>query len=418
MKLSGVLLSATFATVLLGIPTSAAAQDDRWTPWLGCWERVSDDVIEGAAGLTGRSAFEDEQAPARVEAPRTCVTRTGGGVTITTTVAGQDPITQTVVADGAPRPIVDGECRGTERTEWSSNGRRLYARADATCGTEQRAISGLGFITSRGEWLDIRSFRIDGQDATRVSRYRRAEGVPAPGMSLSLSEIKEASGKVAAAVLEAALAESGTSVRADSRVLVELADANVPPSVIDVIVALSYPDRFRIATPSQQRNAYASARRGGATGFDPLYGYDPFYPAYYYSPFAFGYIGYYDRYLFAPYFYPGYSYYPGGGGGADPGDIPRGRGRAIEGVGYTRIVPADSAGGGTETGRRAVPRPQGEGGNVNPGGGSASSSGGSSSSGSSGSGDSAPSSGGGGSASPGGYSSGGDGGGGRTAQPR
>ena len=53
MKLSGVLLSATFATVLLGIPTSAAAQDDRWTPWLGCWERVSDDVIEGAAGDPG-----------------------------------------------------------------------------------------------------------------------------------------------------------------------------------------------------------------------------------------------------------------------------------------------------------------------------------------------------------------------------
>lgn len=418
MKLSGVLLAATAATILLVTPATASAQDDRWSPWLGCWERVSDDVIEGAAGLTGRSPFADEQPPARVEAPRTCVTRTDGGVTITTTVAGQDPITQTVVADGAPRPIVDGECRGTERTEWSSNGRRLYARADATCGTEQRAISGLGFITSRGEWLDIRSFRIDGQDATRVSRYRRAEGVPAPGTSLSLSEIKEASGKVAAAVLEAALAESGTSVRADSRVLVELADASVPPSVIDVIVALSYPDKFRVATPSQQRDAYASARRGGATGFDPLYAYDPFYPAYYYSPFAFGYIGYYDRYLFAPYFYPGYSYYPGGGGGGGADDIPRGRGRAIEGVGYTRIVPADGAGGGTETGRRAVPRPQPDGGTVNTGGGSARSSGGSSSSGSSGSSDSS-SGGGGGSASPGGYSSGGgDGGGGRTAQPR
>jgi hypothetical protein len=392
------------ATILLALPARASAQeDDRWTPWLGCWTLVDEATHEGAGAA--RAALLSPPEPREVDPesePRACVARVPGGVTITTTVPEQTPTVQTLLADDVSRSISDEECRGTERSSWSTTGRLLFARANVTCAdAAPRTITGLGMITAQGQWLDVRTFRIDGRNTTRVSRYDRADNTPVIGHHLTVEEIKEASRIVSPTVIEAAIAETRPPLTVKSKQLLELADAQVPTSVIDVMVAVAYPKQF-IVEPS----------RGGAGGsVYSAYGlYDPFFdagywPSYYYSPFAYGYIGRYNPIAFPPY----------GSGGVGDAVPPRGTGRAINGEGYTRVRPntperttftgrsgtvnsAASSGSATASSRASA---------------SSSSDGGSSSSSSSSGGG-----GGGGGASPQGYSSSGSDGGGRTAQPR
>jgi hypothetical protein len=274
-------------------------------------------------------------------------------------------------------------------------------------------VSSLTLIAPDGTWLDIRTVRLASNENTRVSRYRRVPGQTAPPMTgarLTLADVKEASTKVSPRVVEAALVETNAGFDLSSRQLIDLADAKVASNVIDLIVALSYPQRFVV-----ERTANRGS--GGGFGFDP-FGFDPafssfgfpfgsydpfyndlFYPAYYYSPFAYSYLGRFDPRYFG-YGYFGYGGYGGqdvgsGGGGGGGAGTPQasGSGRFVNGVGYTRVRP-----------REAEPAASGDGGRFTPT--SSSASGGSS---------------GGGSVSPTGYSSGGgssSGGGGRTAQAR
>jgi hypothetical protein len=152
----------------------------------------------------------------------------------------------------------------------------------------------------------------------------------------------------------------------------------VPDDVIDLMVALSYPDHFVI-----ERNTSGSGSFGG--GFDSMWPYytDPFFFTSYYAPFGYRYWGYYDGYYFQG---PGFVVV-----NPDPGIQASGRGRVVDGHGYTRIRPNEPDSSG---------RPGASGGM------------GSSSVDRSGAGSSS------GGVSSSGYSSGGSSGGERTAQPR
>ena len=388
------------AAVLLALPAGASAQeDDRWTPWIGCWTLVNEATHEGAGAA--RASLLSPPEPREVDPesePRACVARVPGGVTITTTVPDQTPTVQTLLADDVSRPISDDECRGTERTSWSTNGRLLFARANVTCAdAAPRTITGLGMITAEGQWLDVRTFRIDGRNTTRVSRYERADTIRVMGHHLTVEEIKEASRIVSPTVIEAAIAETRPPLTVKSKQLLELSDAQVPTSVIDVMIAVAYPKQFIV-----------ERSRGGYGGASASYGlYDPFFdlgywPSYYYSPFAYGYIGRYDPIVFPP-------YGPAGGGDAVP---PRGTGRAINGEGYTRVRPNTP----NTPERPTFTSRSGTGNSSASGGSSGTASSASSDGGSSSSSSSSSSGGGGGGASPQGYS--GSDGGGRTAQPR
>lgn len=421
----------TAAAVLLPSRT-ALAQDMRWEPWLGCWDRTATDVRDD----TGRPA--DETRPEESSVPRVCVTRNGNaGVTLSTTVPGQPPIEQALVPDGSPHPVSENSCSGTETTTWSRTGRLLFAKATVTCANGgTRTVSGLALITDNDDWLDLRSIDIGGQPATRVSRYRRVVGdsairIPASGgSSLTIGEIKEASAAVSASVLEAAVAETNPELTINRHTLLDLADAHVPPTVIDVLVALAYPDRFVVerATRSAPLSAQSVPGRPiGPYGIDDYLDTGFYYPAYYYSPFGYSYLGLYDPFLFGPYSYGGYvsapgRVYSGGGGGGLP-VTPSGTARAVNGQGYTRIrpnteQPAAEARPGAAGGRsRAALATGGDSGSSSGRSSSTTSSGGASSSTSSSSSGS--------SASPEGFSGGGASsgggsgdGGGRTAQPR
>ena len=343
----------------------SGAIDSRWSLWIGCWQPV-----------------EANESDARV-----CVSTAGEhGVTFATTVDGQTVLEETLVADGTDRQVTDAECRGTQRAEWSLDGRRLFARADLICaGQVPRQIAGLAMIAPDGTWLDVQSSRVDSRENLRVRRYRRvADGVASfvpAGRSFTPDAVKEASRKVSPHVLEAALAETHAQFDLDSRTVIGLADAGVPERVIDVMIALSYPQQFIVerTTPS------------AAPPFLPpaFLAADPFdYRAYYYSPYSYMYSGFYYPYAFG-------ASYPliESVGSAPP--RPSGSGQAIDGVGYTRVrqrepepraTTASSEAGTSSTSSASGSSPSGSGGSVSSSGYSAGGSSGSGSSGSGGSG--------------------------------
>ena len=410
-------LASGFVLVLLAVPAHAQnTADPRWSRWTGCWELVMENSREGAPGpsTAGRAPRSQPRDPAR---PQVCVTASpDGGATFSTKVGTQTPIVQTIVADGKDRPITEDGCTGTQRAEWSSDGLRLYARAELTCKADPglRRVSGLALLGPDGRWTDVQSVDISGRESFRVRQYRRtATDVTATSAvgatALTIDDVKEASAKVSPRALEAALVETRASFDLTSKRLLDLDAAGVPASVVDLMVALSYPDRFviersaavdRALAPIIDDNPFMLGWGGfGLSPWSDLYGYyglysplyGPYSP-YYYSPFAYpyGYIPYYGG--------GGYVVDSGGGGGGGISERPSGLGRVVDGQGYTRVRPRD-----------AEPAVAGR----TDGGSAAASSGGGSSSSSSGG-----SSGGGGVSSQGFSSGGGGGDGGRTAQPR
>ena len=270
--------------------TSAGAQelDARWAPFAGCWELVSG----GATSCVAPS--------------------TAGAVTLTTLVDGKPVLEQTIVADGAPHALAETGCTGSQRSEWSRDGRKLFTRGELTCANQPlRTVSGLALMTGDDSWLDVQAIEIAGNTSLRLRKYRRAAGAgPRPATSIApyggaatftLDDVKEAHGKVSAAVLEAALAETGARFALSARDLVGLDDAGVPGQVIDLMVAMSYPrsSRWNAARPQRRRVSVDVRARGVEQLLGPRLSIRLWYPGYYadyrdyYSPYGYAYPGSY-----------------------------------------------------------------------------------------------------------------------------
>jgi hypothetical protein len=387
------------ALLAVALPAQAQTADARWEPWLGCWELTADRVRDAEAPTDAR-ARTGNTIPRRTESsPRVCVARAGEGARFETTVRGQAAVDHTIVADAAERRLTDDGCQGTQRAEWSKDGLRFFSRAELTCKDDPapRHVSGLSMLAADGTWLDIQAVEIGARETVRVRRYYRAPGehaVARPTVStaaLSLDDVKEASGKVSPRALEAALVETSSGFDLKARHIVDLDSAGVADSVIDLIVALSYPERFVVERrPSG----------GGGTIFmnDPFmvgwaFGYPSFYGDYYYSPY------YYTPFGYSRGSYGGLGFYDGGVaiGTVPTGPQPSGAGRVVDGQGYTRVRPRETA-TVVDTGSNGT-RTSSGGADSTPPASSSSSSGSTASAG-------------------GGYSSGGSSDTGRTAQPR
>jgi hypothetical protein len=426
------ILALTFA-VLAVTPAvfaqeSTAAFDSRWNPYLGCWTVLQDQRFQSAPSPAGTMV---------------CVRPSGrSGVAVTTTVDGKTVLEQTIVADGSPQPLSQGDCSGTQVSDWSRDGERLFTRVELTCANRpKRSVSGITMLAN-GQWVDAQATVIDGNADVRLRRYRRSSDTytgPA-GMTtapLSVEDIIEASAKVQSEALEAALDEANARFALNSRVLKQLADNGVAPNVIDLLVAQAYPEKFEVQRSVSSWGPSASYSTGsigsssiymGSTMY-PSPMYDPFYSSYYYySPFAYPYYWgpsytyrygspFYRNYYNYNYFgYSGPGYYYGGptgpsGGNAQPGSPDsRGGSGIATGRGYTRVRPSGSSDSGSSEGATPTSRTGGSVRGVRSSGDSGSSS------------SSSPSSSDSSATSSGGYSSGGgggdSGGGGRTAQPR
>jgi hypothetical protein len=221
-------------------------------------------------------------------------------------------------------------------------------------------------------WVDVQAAHVNGNHVVTVRRYTRTADEREPGDARSetasrpaspeqraaaqpftIEDVIEAGSKTNSEGLEAALVEASARFDLNRRTLTRLDEAGVPDRVIDLMVGLSFPGRFRV----ERRRQFSSSAPtgGGAWGpaarwdddagwypYDPLWSADP-YGLYYLSPFAF------------PYWWSGYAFDAWPAGGALIGKEQRdGGGRAIQGLGYTRVSSnreAAASGAGTGAGK-------------------------------------------------------------------
>ena len=236
-----------------------------------------------------------------------CVRPSGRfGVAITTTVDGKNVLEQTIVSDGSAQPLSQADCSGTQTSNWSRDGERLFTAVELECANRpKRSVSGITLLAN-GQWVDAQATVIDGNADVRLRRYRRtSDSYTGPaGMTtapLSVEDIIEASAKVQSEALEAALDEANARFALNSRVLTQLADNGVSPNVIDLLVAQAYPEKFEVQrsgypSTSNYGSSYGTASMGSSSVYmgstiypSPMY--DPFYSSYYYySPFAYPYL--------------------------------------------------------------------------------------------------------------------------------
>ncbi len=119
-----------------------------------------------------------------------------------------------------------------------------------------------------------------------------------------VADVKEASAKLMPETVQAALVELDAQFDLKGKQLLELDEAGVPDNVIDLMVALSYPNNFVVEHPvvagAGAGYGYGDGFGIRSIGFDAfggwsLYSDALFWPTYY-SPFAYRYWGRYDPY--------------------------------------------------------------------------------------------------------------------------
>ena len=370
------------AAVLLSGGSAEAGQresiDLRWAPWLGCWQLWEEELD------TFAPAYDTAQR-ALMERTLVCVAPAGSGITITASEGKRQLVERRIVADGTPHDVVDGDCRGWKRSEWSRDGHRLYTTAELQCSDLlTRRLSGLSLLDSPSSWIDIQFVDMGEHQQLEVRRYTAVQaeteaGKPADstfGIGRSkirqarresaeapnLADIMEASHHTTPRVVEALLMETEPRLHLDSHALVGLDDAGIDHGVIDLLVAQSYPEQF-VVERRDRGGAWSSRSGNGFDGFgrfyDPIW-YSDLYP-YYITPLGSRYWGS----SYNPYFY--------GGAVASPFVIISERrasqlnaAGAVNGRGYTRVLPRATE-DRRAVGRRGAPSDSGRGGSTRTG---------------------------------------------------
>ncbi|MBN2244127.1 MAG: hypothetical protein JW793_15685 [Acidobacteria bacterium] len=315
--------------------------DSRWLPWIGSWRLVPE-----AAETANEKQSGDYVLKISPGGDRNTVSMKA--------FRGEAALFEdAVVTDGLSRPFKEKECSGWYQYSWSETGKRLFFESKSGCPDESsQKISGLWIINQSGEWLDIQL--LERQD-DRIITLRRYSKVPDDGeyagefetgriraarisaaSGLSIGEVVEMSRKLEPEVLEAALVEYYEPFQLDSKILVYLSDSGVPPQVVDLVVALSYPEKFTVErrTVSIVPVSDSPGPNSGVSYAYPPYGhyyiFDPLFP-WYWSPYT------YSLYWNSGWGgWPGY-YYPYWSGSGHPGNDYHGSGRLVAGRGYTQI---------------------------------------------------------------------------------
>ena len=334
--------------------TQLASTDGRWTPWVGCWQASS------------RDAVTQELAPNK-SLPVVCVVPAPGNATVdlVTIDSGTAGKPERVDANGSRRAVDREGCTGWETAQFSADAKRIYVRSEHQCtGNRTRTSTGIMSISPNGEWLDVQGVKVDTHSGVRVVHYGR---VPAPASlsadmkaalegrqlatttaviaasdSVRIADVIDATRNVDPLVVQTWLAQRGQGFHMDAKRLTQLADAKVPSNVIDVMVALSYPQAFAINLAQADGRVTPTGRPAQVADADvdrngPIVymNWDPFYSNGYYGYNGYGYRNGY-----------GYGYGYGGNWYGGPVVIVRPsdtvnqpletRGRMVRGSGYTR----------------------------------------------------------------------------------
>jgi hypothetical protein len=311
----------SLALVGLAGTASGQATGPRWAAFAGCWIPVAADGSRNVAANT----------------PRVCVVPSADNNSADLLTVVRDSITERtrIDADGRQQAVSKQGCSGWEKAEFSADGRRLYLRSEQTCaGGIARTTSGIFAIASSGDWVNVTNVAADSTNSVRVTRYGTTmitatmpteirETLAARELSdrtarvaaqreVSTAAVVEATRFVAAPTAEAWISELDQDFHLDDKALGRLADEKVPPSVIDMMVAVSNPDVFNVhptGSITRDEDSVRIRRESYPYCFAPVidpwawYSYDPCDPYLRY--------GYYrSRRFYDPYY--GYGY--GGGG--------------------------------------------------------------------------------------------------------
>jgi len=425
--------------------TNTADTKPSLKPWIGVWT-FND---QGSAQVLG-----DPSQKAIVEI---LPTADGLGLDITRKTSTQPDVKEWLFPDGIKHPVNASNCTGWQSSKLIAEAGMIVSSSEMNCKEAGAySTSNLKIIVATDRMVDILSLKAGDQTRMAARQLKLERELAAAGSSEANVNMAE---RMAAAapwkmdmvvglsktiepqLFEAALVEKNVQLNLNSKTLKELKKAKLPTQMIDILVALAYPEKFRIekngkvelntlvntssVSSSTVRNSY-SATLPAVSSFNQGLIYDCFYAGY--NPYGSGYYPYaglftpgscwnyyspfwYDRPIYVPVYY---TPAVGGSAGSGSGAVPASAGARVDASqGYIQIAPQ------TNSTHRARPRDsnasgsnatnvyRSSGGSV-----SASSSGGGSTysapSGSSGSSSSSSSSGSSGaSASPGGYSSGG-----------
>lgn len=415
LALVGLLLSVPLSgtTSAQALPVAAIDGferiDARWVPWIGCWQLIEEIGSADEWRAPARDADQaglDRPQPGVRPAGRVFACLLPGevetAVDVTTVARGSVFVEKTVRADGARHPIGEAACRGWQLNQWSLDGLRLFTHAELACENDAyRLVSGVSVLTDPATWLDIQLVDMGGDVQLAVRRYQRVSdqqttqaGLPllpedvasrvasaarlVIGDRLSVSDVVDAAGQAEPEVVEALLVETAASFDLDGQALIDLDDAGVDGSVIDLMVALSFPEQFAVRRASASNlSGRGSNRLFGGYGDSRYYDLYPYYA----SPF-----GHYYHYGYAP--YPWAYWGPGSTYLLTRGDSGVGSsGAVIQSRGFAQVRSLTTSSG---TGRRAKQRgssaSSGRSGGGSTGGSSAGRSGGSSGGGRSGGG--------------------------------
>ncbi len=387
MKINRIIraLPAVAGMLLLAEAAGAQGTDTRWRAWTGCWKPVT--------------------AEAAIIAGTVCVLPAEGqsAVEIVSVAGGKVVDRVKVRADGQAHAVTRDGCTGTESATWSPFGTRLYLKGTLTCeGGLIRTSNAVMSFNQRYEWLDVRGVASGAAQGVAVARYvpvMDTAGLPsevhatfrdraalasnavlAASAPLTLADIAEVSVQTDSGVASTWLMErtQGVKLSLDGKQLAALADQGVSPAVIDVLVAISHPERFAFAPGAQEAQLLPRDGRMTASGASAradlrdaywlesqscsLMFYDPWcYESYRMrSPYRYSSYGY-DRFGYnGAYGYgfgnPYYGFYPG----SQPiivinrpveneGYTPPRHGRVVKGQGYTSGGSSGSSGSGSST---------------------------------------------------------------------
>ncbi len=282
---------AALAAPALGQTAAREAQEDQDTlAWLGCWDVMADPE-------------DDSQEPPK-ERQLICVAPGDApkALDLTVLIDEKAVATETIVTDGSRQPVGKGGCDGWIRSVLSGDRRRLYLQSEAACSDgKPRHLSGASMMVSADIWVDIHVLRIDGEREIAIQHHRPvgADIARLPGTlptavhsarlaaaaRLTAADVIEALQVVDPAVVEAMLLESDASFGMNSDLLLRLDDAGVPDEIIDLMVALSFPEHFTVEGNTVEVNTVA---RQPEVYYESYW--SPWYPYYGYG-YGYGYYG-------------------------------------------------------------------------------------------------------------------------------
>jgi hypothetical protein len=314
------LAAALALAVLAPNPSQAgmqqSAEDTRWLPWLGCWEPAAEPGEEGSEILVCIEALDD-------------------GVEISTWADGEVMGTEWIRADGRAQPALEGGCEGTREARWSADQRRVYILSELSCAEGvDRTTSGVLAITGDGQYwteihtvrsgerepvLAVRSFQPAAQATLARHDHRLPESVTGRELAIRTSrmaassplaprDVEEAVALGGGELASALVLEMGHGFDLDARTLRALVGAGVPEEVLDMMVAVTWPERFQVEAGQAELDTRTAARDdrrayrpwpGPAVawgygssfrscGFGVRYCYDPFYHGLYSWGYAYG----------------------------------------------------------------------------------------------------------------------------------